>query len=51
MLRPDRQMPSQLVWEGEVVTFVRECGRGLIVRTADGLEPLVWWDEVEPSRK
>ena len=51
MKRPERTMPSSFVWMGEVVFFVRECGKGVIVRTADNLEALAWWDELEELAK
>tara|TARA_R110000764_G_scaffold36736_1_gene81917 strand:+ start:4467 stop:4625 length:159 start_codon:yes stop_codon:yes gene_type:complete len=51
MIRPERTMPASFVWLGEVVFFVRECGEGVTVRTADGLECLAWWDELEELKK
>lgn len=49
MIRPDRRMPLWFSWEGEKVRFLRECGKGLLVRTLDGHDVLVFWDDVSPA--
>jgi hypothetical protein len=42
-----RIMPASFRWLGTVVDFVRECGKGVIVRDGSGLEFLAWWEELE----
>lgn len=50
MMRPDRRMPQRFLHRGEVVTFVRECGEGLLVRRyAAGIPFLVFWEEIEEA--
>tara|TARA_R110000850_G_scaffold272752_3_gene408265 strand:+ start:9049 stop:9237 length:189 start_codon:yes stop_codon:yes gene_type:complete len=49
MIRPDRLMPTWFTWEGERVRFMRECGQGILVRTLDGHDVLVFWEEIEEA--